>query len=294
MLLLKSCLFQQHLFEKYTNNTQNRLNILIGEPPSPRPSPDVFLLQVSQIPSRSFQAFNLKCENRPRSIRAVRGQTPIYPACRGWSSVFSIFLNEQSHFQLREQYLLMFPMVGACAKWWCPGWSGSGPTWSLTNCSCPQHGHGDSMQALEDGCGVQVNCPLASASDASGKESTCQCRRHKRQRFDPLVRKIPWRRAQPPIPVFLPRESYGQRSLVGCDWTQLKRLSMCSHTVQVAETSGRGPVGGRRPEERQLQVQGALRGAQGARDARGERSKDIQVQELDRRRVAKHSALGGP
>ena len=109
MLLLKSCLFQQHLFEKYTNNTQNRLNILIGEPPSPRPSPDVFLLQVSQTPSRSFQAFNLKCENRPRSIRAVRGQTPIYPACRGWSSVFIIFLNEQSRFQLREQHLLMFP-----------------------------------------------------------------------------------------------------------------------------------------------------------------------------------------
>ena len=116
MLLLKSCLFQQHLFEKYTNNTQNRLNLLIGEPPSPRPSPDVFLLQVSQTPSRSFQAFNLKCENRPRSIRAVRGQTPIYPACRGWSSVFSIFLNEQSRFQLREQHLLMFPVVGSLCQ----------------------------------------------------------------------------------------------------------------------------------------------------------------------------------
>ena len=28
----------------------------------------------------------------------------------------------------------------------------------------------------------------------SGKESACQCRRYKRCRFDPLVRKIPWRR----------------------------------------------------------------------------------------------------
>ena len=49
----------------------------------------------------------------------------------------------------------------------------------------------------------------------SGKEPTCQCRRHKRLRFDPWVRKIPWRRAWQPIPVFLPGKSHGQRSLVG-------------------------------------------------------------------------------
>ena len=29
---------------------------------------------------------------------------------------------------------------------------------------------------------------------ASGKEPACQYRRHKRQRFDPWVGKIPWRR----------------------------------------------------------------------------------------------------
>ena len=33
--------------------------------------------------------------------------------------------------------------------------------------------------------------------------------------FDPWVGKIPWRRAWQPTPVFLPRKSYGQRSLVG-------------------------------------------------------------------------------
>ena len=42
----------------------------------------------------------------------------------------------------------------------------------------------------------------------------CQCRRHKRWEFDPWVRKIPWRRALLPIPVFLPGKSHGQRSLV--------------------------------------------------------------------------------
>ena len=34
-----------------------------------------------------------------------------------------------------------------------------------------------------------------------------------RCRFHPWVRKIPWRRAWHPTPVFLPRESHGQRSM---------------------------------------------------------------------------------
>jgi len=37
----------------------------------------------------------------------------------------------------------------------------------------------------------------------------------KRCRFSLWVGKIPWRRAWQPTPVFLPRESFGQRSLVG-------------------------------------------------------------------------------
>ena len=41
----------------------------------------------------------------------------------------------------------------------------------------------------------------------SGKEFGCQCRRDKRCRFDPWVRKIPWKRAWQPILVFLPGES---------------------------------------------------------------------------------------
>ena len=49
----------------------------------------------------------------------------------------------------------------------------------------------------------------------SGKEFTCQCRRHRRLRFDPWVRKLPWRREWLPTPVVLPGKSHGQRSLVG-------------------------------------------------------------------------------
>ena len=45
----------------------------------------------------------------------------------------------------------------------------------------------------------------------SGKEPTCQCRRHKKHR----VGKIPWRRKWRLTPVSLPGESHGQRSLLG-------------------------------------------------------------------------------
>ena len=44
----------------------------------------------------------------------------------------------------------------------------------------------------------------------SCKEPTCQCRRHKRHKFDPWVRKISWRRARQPTPVFLSGEPHGQ------------------------------------------------------------------------------------
>ena len=53
-------------------------------------------------------------------------------------------------------------------------------------------------------------CPTACG--VSGKEPTCQCRRHRRQVFNPWVRTIPWRRTWPLTPVFLPGESHGQRA----------------------------------------------------------------------------------
>ena len=42
----------------------------------------------------------------------------------------------------------------------------------------------------------------------SGKESTCQCRRHG---FDPWIGKIPWRGKWQTTPVFLPEKSHGQK-----------------------------------------------------------------------------------
>ena len=49
----------------------------------------------------------------------------------------------------------------------------------------------------------------------SGKESTGQCRRHRRCRYCSWVREIPWRRKWQPTLIFLPGKSHGQRNLIG-------------------------------------------------------------------------------
>ena len=66
------------------------------------------------------------------------------------------------------------------------------------------------------------------------KEPACQCRRRKRREFEPhpWVRKIPWRRAFQPTPVFLPgripwtEEPGGLQSMGSQSQTRLKQLSM--------------------------------------------------------------------
>ena len=72
----------------------------------------------------------------------------------------------------------------------------------------------------------------------TGKESACQCRRRKRQRFSPWVRKIPQKRKWQLTPVFLLGKSYGQRSLAGhspqghkeSDMTKLLSMRSCART----------------------------------------------------------------
>ena len=57
---------------------------------------------------------------------------------------------------------------------------------------------------------AKINKNLGLAKWLSGKESACQCKRH---RFDLWVGKIPWRRKWEPILVFLPEKFHEQRSL---------------------------------------------------------------------------------
>ena len=63
--------------------------------------------------------------------------------------------------------------------------------------------------------GLRSSRELGFPGVASGKETICQYRRHKRCGFNPWVGKIPWQRAWQTTPVFLPGESYGQRSVTG-------------------------------------------------------------------------------
>ena len=68
------------------------------------------------------------------------------------------------------------------------------------------------------------------ACGVSGRESTCLCQRHSIHGFDPWIGKIPWRRAWQPIPIFLPGDSHGQRSLGGCSLVGHKELDTTEAT----------------------------------------------------------------
>ena len=70
---------------------------------------------------------------------------------------------------------------------------------------------------------------------ASGKERTCQCRRYKRHKSHPWVRKIPWRRKQQPTPGFLPGESHAWWATVH-RVTELDTTEATEHTQLFNET----------------------------------------------------------
>ena len=65
---------------------------------------------------------------------------------------------------------------------------------------------------------------------AVGKESACQCRRHKKHRFDPWVGKIPWRGKWQPSLGFLPGKFHRQRRLAGPSPWGGKELDTTEHT----------------------------------------------------------------
>ena len=71
-----------------------------------------------------------------------------------------------------------------------------------------------------------------------GRQRICLlCRSHRRQRFNPWIGKIPWRKAWQPTPVFLPGESHGQKwwqatvHRVAKSRTWLKWLSMHTNAM---------------------------------------------------------------
>ena len=84
--------------------------------------------------------------------------------------------------------------------------------WGAQNFSYKQHRNPPLPNVIVTGQAYNGDFP----GGPGGKEPACQCRRCKRQEFDPWVRKIPWKRKWQPTPVFLPGESHGQKILAGC------------------------------------------------------------------------------
>ena len=95
------------------------------------------------------------------------------------------------------------------------------------------------MKSWKNNCKMKENiCYIHHISGgASNREPACHCR-YKRHGFDPWVRNIPWTRKWQSTPVFLPGESYRQRSLkgyilwgckrVGHDWSN---LAWCTYII---------------------------------------------------------------
>ena len=69
----------------------------------------------------------------------------------------------------------------------------------------------------------------------STKEPTCQCRRYERCKFNPWIKKMPWRRACKPLQYSCLENPMGRGAWwsmvhkVAKSWTRLKWLSMHTH-----------------------------------------------------------------
>ena len=83
---------------------------------------------------------------------------------------------------------------------------------------------------------LSFSYPVSKApGGTSSRELAFQGRRPKRHGFDPCIRKIPWREKWQSTPVFLARESHGQKSLVGYSLQGHKQSDMAEpHTHIVA------------------------------------------------------------
>ena len=67
----------------------------------------------------------------------------------------------------------------------------------------------------------------------SDKESACQCRRHKRCRFNPRVRKIPGGEYGDTLHYYCLEKSNGQRRLVSYSTWGPKESDMTEHTHHI-------------------------------------------------------------
>ena len=74
------------------------------------------------------------------------------------------------------------------------------------------------------------------------RNTACQRRRHKRCRFNPWIRTIPWRSAWQPTPVFLPEESPWTEEPDGLQSCQLGHEELDMKEMQVQSLGGEDPL----------------------------------------------------
>ena len=91
---------------------------------------------------------------------------------------------------------------------------------------------------------LQLKTIQGSPRGLSGKESTCQCGRHRRLRIDPWVGKITWKRSWQPTPAFLPGESHNrgawQAAVQGVSKTQTGVSIYTHQTIHIPSGTFRG------------------------------------------------------
>ena len=99
-----------------------------------------------------------------------------------------------------------------------------GAAWQPVLEDRPPYGVGDWKRGPVTSPPVVSSFPVSSGLPRwlSGRESACQCRRHRRLGFDPWVGKIPLSREGQSTPIFLPEKSHGQRSLVGYSYKRVE------------------------------------------------------------------------
>ena len=110
-----------------------------------------------------------------------------------------------------------------------PGW-GKIPwrrKWQHTLVFLPRKLHGQRRLVCYSSRGHKQ---LDTTEQLNWAKLNCQCRRPKRCRFHPWVKKISWSRKRQPVPVFLPRKLHGQRRLAGYSpWGRKELAERLSH-----------------------------------------------------------------